>query len=816
MIRPSHKPSEADKASLSFRLKTLFLLLMLLVCAQSINGGLSILSFKSLHLDSINASYEVIGVEFQKYLERALRFGKPLDNFLGIEKRLQTIKDNNPDLENVAIALPNGQVIYSLKAEHIGAMLPIALQPDAFSDASEQAVADSPKRVELTDSHHLFFPIQARSKALAGTLELSFTKKMLSDKRNHIIISNLKILASTTLSAAILLFVGFQILFVRGRKPSKKVLYTLIFFTVGVAQLSYAALSIYEFKTSYMEITEKKIITVSQILQQDIEALLAKGIKIDALVKIEEGLRKTEEAIPEVSAIRILDNQKNALYTSGRETDAVAGSQTRTFSDFGTQDHYSLTFPIEYQQQPQGLLDIEISGLAINQKTNEIMLDSLTVVALSFLFLMELLSFMFITGMGRVLHSSVKNETESFLLIRPAIAIYIYAASLCYSFIPLYMAEIYEPMLNFSKDFVIGLPISIEMFCGGIALIPVGHWIDKRGWHQPFITGICLSMVGTIMSGLATGPVEFIFYRGLTGLGYGFSWMSAQGFILLNTDKKNRAQGISSVVAGIFSGIICGSVVGGMIAERIGYAQVFFVAAMIMLTALAFVLLFMRNYFAPPPKKELQEAPFGYKQFCEFIFDRNIFLIFTCSVIPYSVCMVGLLYYISPIYLKQLGTTQSNIGRVIMVFGLCMIYVAPQVSRFVDQFENKKLFISLGGVMGSIGMLIFYYFNGIWAVVFAIFVLGLSVSVSAASRNVLTIDQTISQKIGVSKVMGIYRTVDKIGQTLGPVILGLLLIEFEIRQAVGLIGVAYILMTALFVLGVRQNQQLEASAETGT
>ncbi|MDH3998510.1 MAG: MFS transporter [Desulfuromonadales bacterium] len=800
--------------SIGFRVKTLALLLGLLVCAQCVNGVLTILSFKGLHLQTMNASYESVGVEVQKDLERALRFGKPLKNFLGMEQKLATIQKANPDLDEVAISAPDGQVLYSLKAGRVGSELP----PDFLSE-QEKETEDKKvfsRRIETENAHHLVFPLRKRSGNQVGLLDLSFTKQILGSKSDEIVATNLRMLTITTLGAAFLLFVGFQLLFLGDRRPTKKHLYLLIFTTVAVAQLSYAAVSISEFKASYLEITEKKIATVAGILKKDIEKLLSKGVKLDALVNIENELKRTADTIAEVNVIRILDPDEQPLYSSSDEQENTPVTKNRwDMIDLNQGGHYDLVLPLNLDKQTAGLLDIEISGSAIMGKTKEILLDSLTVVALSFLFLMELLTFLFVTGMGRMIHSSSSNKTESFLLIRPAIALYIYAASLCYSFIPLYMAEIYKPMLNFSKDFVVGLPISVEMLCGGIALIPVGHWIDKRGWHQPFITGACLSMVGTIMSGMASSPEEFIIYRGLTGLGYGFCWMSAQGFILLNTDKASRAQGLSSVVAGIFSGIICGSAIGGMVAERVGYAQVFFIGGVIMFFALLFVLYFMRGYFKPPAAPaQKEEMRFGRQELLQFIFNRNIFLIFTCSIIPYSVCMVGLLYYISPIYLTQLGTSQSNIGRVIMVFGLCMIYIAPQVSRFVDKFENKKLFISMGGVMGSMGMMIFYYFDGFWAVVVAIFVLGLSVSVSAASRNIFTIDQSISKKVGISKVMGVYRTVDKIGQTLGPVLLGLLLLRFEIRQAVGVIGVAYIIMTLLFMLGVKQHKSLQTATET--
>lgn len=787
------------------RLRALLVLMMMLICAQIINGGLTLLTFQGLQLDATNAVFEAVGVELQKDMERSLRFGKRLESYIGAETMLEDIRTKYPDLKNIDISTLDGQVLYSLNEARVDQTLGKKLL--AWDHDAEKQEASL--KVESEDSHYIVIPLRKRSKTHVGYLVLSYGEDLLERKSSGIIQESATTLALTTTAATLFLFIGFQWLFAGGRRPAKKHLYLLIFLTVGCAQLAYSFYNINQFKANYLSVTKQKIETVSGFLRNDLETLLERGLKLDGLVNVESQLTLTSQGLPEVRRIWILDADKRELFGSDEKIQNDLLEPQELDSGDG---QYDVSLPIVSNQKNVGFLKIEIAEDVIRDKTQDILLDNLTVVALSFLFMMELMVFLFITVMKKAVIQTQNDISGDFLLIRPAIAIYIYAATLCYSFIPLYMTQIYQPILNFSKNFVLGLPISVEMLCGGIALIPVGHWIDRRGWHQPFVCGIVLSTVGTVLSGVAGSSLEFIVYRGLTGLGYGFCWMSAQGFILANSGEKYRARGLSGVFAGIFSGIICGSAMGGMLAERIGYSKVFFVSATIMFLAMVFVVVFMRGFFKSQPGDEQADGHFNRGDLFKLFFDRNIFLIFSCSVIPYSICMVGVLYYICPIYLQQLGTSQSTIGRVIMIYGLCMIYLAPQISQFVDRFDNKKIFITLGGILGSAGMLTFYFFEGIWSVVFAVLVLGLSVSVSSASRNLFTIDQTISQRLGVSKVMGVYRTVDKLGQTLGPVLLGLLLIHYDIRQSVGIVGVIYIVMTVLFVAGVRHNGSKSAIA----
>ena len=50
------------------------------------------------------------------------------------------------------------------------------------------------------------------------------------------------------------------------------------------------------------------------------------------------------------------------------------------------------------------------------------------------------------------------------------------------------------------------------------------------------------------------------------------------------------------------------------------------------------------------------------------------------------------------------------------------------ISRFVDRSEIKKLYVSLGGIIGGLGLTLLYFESGLLAVMFAIFILGLASS----------------------------------------------------------------------------------------
>jgi predicted MFS family arabinose efflux permease len=178
-------------------------------------------------------------------------------------------------------------------------------------------------------------------------------------------------------------------------------------------------------------------------------------------------------------------------------------------------------------------------------------------------------------------------------------------------------------------------------------------------------------------------------------------------------------------------------------------------------------------------------------------------LIFLCSLMPYSLVMVGLLYYTTPLYLKEMGTSQSNIGRVIMIFGLCMIFLAPRVSRLADRLRDKRLLVVAGGLCGGCSLLLFYFPASFWVVCGAVLLFGISVAISGASRNVIMLAMPITKLLGSSQVMGVYRSVDKIGQSLGAMVPPALMVALDMRGAMLAMGSVYLLLTLILVVMIR-------------
>lgn len=781
--------------------------IFILVLSQVFMAGLSTGSFEKIYLNFLTASYDIVARDFRRSVDQGLRFGKPLEKLFGIDRLMEEIHRKNEDLDNIALFKPDGEMLYSLQKAEPSTFVPKALQIDFTRDVREGG--SDTRTVLLEGRFHVLLPIISRENEWIGTIDLSFDEGVVESRKNAILLSNLKVLGAVTFAATILL--AFLVLFfVSSRSgpdlPRRRVLFILAFVLV-LAQLITSAANIRDFRSHYIEITRLKIVALTDRLRENIDHLLNKGVQINRLVRIEDVFEEILGNTMEIEKISITDTGGAELYAATTQRrDAGCGS-VAFMSAASQPGDFEVFFPLrrtlDEKEVIEGFIKVHLSECTISKAVSKILLDAVTVVLISFLFLVELVIF-FLIYMRKEMQSISHEEEASFTYVlgRPVAFMYLFSVALSISFIPLQMKNLYEPMLGLSKEIVLALPISIEMLCAMITAFLAGMAIDRWGWHIPFGAGIGLSACGAFLSGNASTGLEFIVFRGIVGLGYGLSWMDVQGYVFTFTDPRYRARGISNLVAGIFSGQICGTAVGAMLAERIGYPGVFIAASALTFLPLFFVLIYMRPYFKKPESIVVQGPP-RVGDFVRYVTDRNIFAVLLFVMVPFSVCQIGLLNYATPIYLSSLGISQSSIGRVLMVYGLSVITVAPLISRFVDRSSNKKIFITLGGIIGGLGLSVLYFTNGILAVLTAVFTLGLASSIGGSAQSAFVLDLDVTKEIGTGKAMSIQRSADKLGQMLGPVFIGAAIAVVGLENGIAISGMIYILCSILFSFTTR-------------
>ena len=389
--------------------------------------------------------------------------------------------------------------------------------------------------------------------------------------------------------------------------------------------------------------------------------------------------------------------------------------------------------------------------------------------------------------------------------IRPVIFLFLFGVDLSAAFVPLHMKNLYRPLLDLPKDVVLGLPISAMFFSVSITIVVSGIWLDRRGWHEPFLAGLALTASAMFYAWLAPSAAHFIIAMGLVGLGYGLVLMASQGFVIVHTDNRDKARGLAYLFAGMYAGSICGTAAGAMLAERIGYSPVFLLSGALVFLTLGYTFIALRGalekvkqHYSLAVRPSI--APVTAKHYWNFLINRHVLGLILLSSLPSAIAVIGLLNYFGPVYLDRLGVSQSIIGSVLILYSFCMVYLGPLVSQYIDASNNKQLFVFFGCVLGGCAFLSFYFLTGLVATVVAVLLLGLSSCFVLASQTTYALTLDVTQQLGQGRAIGIFRASSRIGQMVGPILFGWLIATTDINQGLTYFGIAYLATAVLFAL----------------
>ncbi|MBP2132387.1 EmrB/QacA subfamily drug resistance transporter [Methanomicrobium sp. W14] len=120
-------------------------------------------------------------------------------------------------------------------------------------------------------------------------------------------------------------------------------------------------------------------------------------------------------------------------------------------------------------------------------------------------------------------------------------------------------------------------PFAVYMLTSTVSVVIFGKCSDQFGRKGIFIFGIGVFIAGSVLCGISTGIIWLILARGLQGIGGGI--LTSLAFIivagLFPIYERGKYMGILASVFGVAS--VAGPVMGGFIAEALGWRWTFFI-----------------------------------------------------------------------------------------------------------------------------------------------------------------------------------------------------------------------------------------------
>ncbi|WP_176456928.1 MFS transporter [Bordetella genomosp. 5] len=806
-----------------------------LLLAQALIGALSLSALNRLIADTTADRVEVVARQVAGNIENGLRLGKPLGQYFGLRETLTDGLRDSRDVRGATVVMADGRRVAGLgDPVPAAAALARALAGQPPVDETPSTRRASGALVALGDTQvAVAVPLVERGQTL-GAVVLAVPRDNAGGRA--VLWDNLKVLALVTAAVGLGLAAVFKYAIpLTTLAAGGRTRFVVPLLALMLAQGIYAVYTVSTFRSAALQVTRDNVTVLADGLQRDLDRVLGYGLDIERLRGVEQPFARLAATSSAIATIELVDRDGRVL---NRADASGALPVTATAGAPPQAGEYTLVLPLGSElgrPAAQGSLVVRLASDVIAAGVRSRALDAITVVgvalvaAIEMLLLLSLLMNRGFASRGRLQDGTrlaPDGSSDIGRIARPVMFGFLFAWALPLGFLPLYARSLPTGGLDLPANLMLALPISVEMGCGLLTALLAGGLTDKRGWQTPVLAGLAVSCLGMVVCAFVPNLPLFAAARGLVGLGYGLTWMGLQGFIVTRSPAQYRGRNMTGVIAGLFAGHLSGAAVGAMLMEQMGFRAVFGVGAVMLVLPLLGVLVLMRPYMGragivapatvsatPAPAPAAAAAAGGrLRATLRLLFTRDFGMLLVGSVIPFSIAQVGLLSFALPLYLEAEGVAASSIGRVLMIYGLCVIYVGPLMGRLVDRSSIKKTWIVLGGLIGSVGMLGLYFNSGLAAAAVAVLLLAVASCFAGASQSPYMLALPDVQRYGAAGATSVMRAADKLGQMAGPLVVGAMFGAAGMGAGLAITGVIYLVATALFLLFAPSRSREEVAA----
>ena len=249
--------------------------------------------------------------------------------------------------------------------------------------------------------------------------------------------------------------------------------------------------------------------------------------------------------------------------------------------------------------------------------------------------------------------------------------LFVFAEQLSTSFIPLHSLDLVRAGHHTAEaGMLAALPLAAFVAAVALATPQGGRMAAIRGARETILIGGGIAMLGFLWAALATSLEQFVLARVLCGVAYALISIACQAQMALSAPRGRLAGSLGSFTGAVMSGAVCGTAIGAVLADRIGYGGTFFASAI--LTG-AVVLLVLQQFPAGTPVGQ-RAARTSLMQDARMAFRSPAFAaLLLLAAAPAKIVLTGFVFYLAPLALRDLGLSQSAIGR----------YVFPPCSRLM-------------------------------------------------------------------------------------------------------------------------------------
>lgn len=406
------------------------------------------------------------------------------------------------------------------------------------------------------------------------------------------------------------------------------------------------------------------------------------------------------------------------------------------------------------------------------------------------------------------LATAADRPVESRVNARFTLFLFVFAEELSRSFLPLYAKSIHAPAaelglmgrlleasgLGFllSPELVVGLPIVVFMAAIAIAT-PYGAVLTRRfGSRAVFLAGAVPAAIGYLGTAAAFSVLDMVLWRSFSAVGYALVTIACQGYLadLAGGDNRTRARNMAIFVGAVTTAVICGSAIGAVFADRLGYRVTFVISAGFVALAAWLASRYLQDPEGAEGRADRLAISLRLKDQLGTFANPRFLALVALAAIPAKVALTGFLFYAAPLYLAAIDVSQPTIGRMIMLYGLLMLVGTQLGARLHARAWLGVVLIAAGGLLTALALQLPRFLAPELGMALAIALFGLAQGLAAAPMLAVLPDlcPAESRRFGATGLAALLRLAERVGSVLGPMLAAALVLRLGYGQAIGVIG----------------------------
>lgn len=360
-------------------------------------------------------------------------------------------------------------------------------------------------------------------------------------------------------------------------------------------------------------------------------------------------------------------------------------------------------------------------------------------------------------------------ETSSFTDIRLALFFFAAADELPLAFLPLYTRAADNLWSFIDGSILIALPLAGYLL-GVVIVSPYARvLVERLGVRGVFLAAAIPTLAAHIGLFAASTAQEIILWRSVTGFGYALVTLAAQDYALGISSQVERDRMLGSFTLVLFGGIFSGVALGGVLADRLGQANVFLVSA----TLIGVSIFLTRWLINSDVGREARQVRVGQQRTAGTAITDPQLLTLICGIaIPGNVILQAFVSYLVALSLDAQGATSAEIGRILMLYFLAIIAVSPVGWRLTARLPGEVVVLG-GAILSAVALLAVATDPS--PLTMALAMIGTGAGAALIRGTQVSLALSLAEKnpahIGPAAVLGALRTGERIGSIFGLVLI---------------------------------------------